>query len=376
MSTNNKRRVKPALLLAFVWLITTNLFAQKKQTLMVGDPAPPLKYFKWLQGPNPITKLESDKIYVIEFWATWCGPCIAAMAHLSELAEKYEGKIDFIGCDVMENAYGGAKDQEAYFSKVTRFTEDQYKMGRMTYNVIMDNSAEDMNKNWLQAAGISGIPSSFVVSHGKIAWIGHPHYIDSILVAVLDGEFDIQAEREKQLERLKSGNQRNAAQEEAIAAYKAAEKEKDYKKALSLIDSAMSKLPQMRMMFVSDKFNILLNHFGVDEAVKFGESLKDDKVADQVLIANLYKEEDLPKRVLDFAIASMKQWTIQNHKVADILATFQFRAGYYSDAAQTQRIAVERAIAEKKDNPGLTEGVIADMQKKVEEYEQKAKSGK
>src|SRR5438045_289765 len=45
--------------------------------LKVGDPAPALYLSKFIKG-EPVTELEKGKIYVIECWATWCGPCDAA----------------------------------------------------------------------------------------------------------------------------------------------------------------------------------------------------------------------------------------------------------------------------------------------------------
>lgn len=88
---------------AVLTICTQQMKAQDKKRLSVGDDAPTLKYSKWLQGAKPITAIDPNKTYVIEFWATWCGPCIAAMPHLSELSKKYAGKIEFIGCDVWEN---------------------------------------------------------------------------------------------------------------------------------------------------------------------------------------------------------------------------------------------------------------------------------
>lgn len=40
---------------------------------------------------------------VVDFWATWCGPCRMVAPIISELAEKYDGKITVAKCDVEEN---------------------------------------------------------------------------------------------------------------------------------------------------------------------------------------------------------------------------------------------------------------------------------
>lgn len=345
--------------------------AQEKQKLQIGDPAPPLKYAKWLQGPRTITEINKNKLYVIEFWATWCGPCIQAMPHLSELAKKYTGKIDFIGCDVWENMYGGPKDQEYYLPKVTRFVQDQYKLGRMTYNVIMDNTAGDMANAWLKAAGIEGIPSTFVISKGRIAWIGHPLYLDSILVAIVAGTYDVQAEKDRQARQAKRNEEMSAGYNAAIKAYKDAEAAKDYDKALGLMDTAIAKFPTSSYMFVTDKFMLLLQQQGEEKAIAYGRELQKEKLAGQVLIANLYAKDSLSKAVNEFGAEAVKEWDMANAKVLDILATFEARAGHYQEAAETQQKAVDKAKTEK-DNPGMTDSVISDMQKKADEYQKKA----
>ena len=46
---------------------------------------------------------KGDKPLVVDFWATWCGPCRMVSPIISELAEVYEGKVVIGKCDVEEN---------------------------------------------------------------------------------------------------------------------------------------------------------------------------------------------------------------------------------------------------------------------------------
>ena len=44
-----------------------------------------------------------DQPLVVDFWATWCGPCRMVGPVISELAEEYDGRVAVGKCDVEEN---------------------------------------------------------------------------------------------------------------------------------------------------------------------------------------------------------------------------------------------------------------------------------
>lgn len=151
--------------------------APKGPSLKVGDPAPALKADQWWNG-EPITTLEKGTVYVVEFWATWCGPCIVMMPHMSELQQQYKDKgVIFIGYT--------AQDPNNTEAKVTDFVKKRGPKLKYRFAYSNDRTTYDA---WMRAAGRTGIPCCFVVDRkGNIAYIGHPMYLDAVLPKVVAG---------------------------------------------------------------------------------------------------------------------------------------------------------------------------------------------
>lgn len=146
-------------------------------TLKVGDAAPALAIDTWVKG-EAVAGFEKGKVYVVEFWATWCGPCIKAIPHLTELQKQHKD-VTFIGVAASEKP----GDNGDRLKKVQEFVAKQGE--KMAYRVGFDGDGE-MREGWMRAAGQRGIPCTFIVNgEGKIAWIGHPNNLDEALAPLL-----------------------------------------------------------------------------------------------------------------------------------------------------------------------------------------------
>jgi thiol-disulfide isomerase/thioredoxin len=121
---------------------------------------------------------EPGKLYLLECWATWCGPCIAAIPHVNELHVKYRDKgLRVIGMNVWEDGE----------EKVSAFVKKKGK--GMSYPVLYVGKSGAFENEWLKAAGVTGIPTALLVRDGKFLLKTHPSQLtDEVIQSALEGD--------------------------------------------------------------------------------------------------------------------------------------------------------------------------------------------
>lgn len=135
-----------------VFLFSLSIFAQKKQLWaksFINEKAPELVVEEWI-SEQPDTK---GKFILIDFWATWCGPCIRAIPELNAFHEKFKDDLVVIGIS------DESKEKINNFKKVKI---DYY-------------SAIDTNKTLKNIYEVQGIPHCVLIDpDGIVRWEGFP----------------------------------------------------------------------------------------------------------------------------------------------------------------------------------------------------------
>jgi thiol-disulfide isomerase/thioredoxin len=128
---------------------------------------------KDLEGKEVALASYKGKVVLLNFWATWCGPCKAEIPGFIELQEKYKDKITIIGYSV---------DDTAEMAK--KYAEQM----KMNYPILLGENREDVQDAY---GPIWGIPASFLISKdGKVCrkhmGIAPKDVFEKELVALMD----------------------------------------------------------------------------------------------------------------------------------------------------------------------------------------------
>ncbi len=316
--------------------------------LAPGEAAPPITISSWVQG-TPVEKFDAGQVYVVEFWATWCGPCLQAMPHMSALQEEYGDKVRFVGISNENEATVGA-----FMERKSHLDKPWSEV--LSYTIALDDQ-DATNAAYMAAAKRGGIPCAFVVGKtGNIEWIGHPLGIDEPLQQIVAGTWDTAASRYV------------FAIESAPEMINDAAQAGKFAEALKMCDQVEAIVPENAAEVIFMRLQ-LLAHAGRADELRAAASKTLEKYPENAGLINLVAYvmstlESPAKSDLELSVrAAQRAVELTNGEdpnVLDTLATALYSSGDLAGAIATQKKSVAAA-------PGF-----APFQERLEAYEAEA----
>lgn len=335
----------------------------------VGADAPPLRVEKWLKG-TPVD-LKDGKVHVVEFWATWCGPCKQNMPHLSEISRKFRGKAVVSAVSVMETAEDRDKTKPVpYVDRVARFVRSANAM--MDYTVGMDTADGKVANDWF--GGQAGIPLSYVIDQtGKVVWRGHPSLgLEEVVGLTVDGKLTPEALTAVST---KYRTMMTTA-ETLITAMRKAEAAKDYPAIVSTCNDIEQQAP-IDADWVSPHKYAGLAHTDPKAAHTYALAILKrcrnspiwlNSVANSILKNRELVPDDIPV-ALELARQAMKSTPDTDTERRSTLAWALAANGKWADAVREQTAVLDLY---QKAPDGPNEKSVTEAQKRLDAYRQNA----
>jgi thiol-disulfide isomerase/thioredoxin len=329
-------------------------------TLHPGDPAPDLYVSKWLGGEG-VESFAKGTVYVVELWATWCGPCIQSMPHLSALNTEYRDKgVVFLGLNV--DAESSQKDIPAFMT--TMGEKMNFVVGLDTFEPakLGAGPVSLISKNWLEASGQRGIPSTFVVGkEGRVVWMGHPAELDEPLKKIQADDWDVVAFKALR-------DKKTALNDRLQTAYRA----KKWDAMITVFDELAVIQPEMKARFNISKVQILLRlKKDYDAAYALLRELMNGELAEDAQTLNeiaytIASDEAITQRddalVLEMALKADALTDHSNAPILDTLALAYLNAGQKEKAIETQTLAISKVDDDDKKLKKQLKKVLKKMQ--------------
>ncbi|MEW6251070.1 MAG: redoxin family protein [Planctomycetota bacterium] len=308
----------------------------------LGDQAPPLKIEKWIKGkPVDLKAGQGKNIYVVEFWATWCGPCRVSIPHLTKVQADYRDK----GVVVVGVSVDSDKGRRKTRGDVPEFVTDMGE--KMDYTVALDTEDGATAAAYMGEFKIQGIPAAFIIDKsGKLVWVGHPtEGLDSALDEIIAGTYDLKAAKKADKERRAEAEKQERAQE-ALQNY----------------------------------FELASQEEKPEDLAKAGKSayaaIKDDPMLLNTLAWEILTNEEVKHRDLKFALHVAQRANEltdgENPAIVDTLARALWDTGQKKKAVELQRKAVKLA---EEQNEAMADELKTVLRKYETELEQGDQGG-
>lgn len=350
--------------------------ASNKSTFVIGDAPPALAPMAWIKG-EPVKAFERDHVYVVAFFATWCGASRQSMPVLSDVARRYQGKLTVIGINVRQSERG-----EATVAAVTQFVQGR---GRdMDYTVAMDDPASTpMFTSWMRAAGMYAIPTAFIIGRdGRLAYVGIPidpeasygfeRAVEQAVAGTSDGAAGRQLQRE-----LGEQMTQYLADRELMKPLDAAMERKDYRAVLVEADKLVALDPTREARVFGDRFSALL-YLDEAEALAFARKARAAAEGREMLLGMtgtvasvIAYRPGLSRGAYELAVSYLEAIIPAGpggdfNAIFDLvaLARLQHQLGHATQALEAQQRAVNIARGRKD----ITGDMMTGLEKTLAEY--------